>query len=86
MLEAAVRDSLEKFRLQEEVAEAGGVDADIAALSLVGACARYREVALLVAVGGGASRVGGAVSWLKLLVGVIDEVLFAGRHGDGRER
>jgi hypothetical protein len=37
MLETAVRDGLEKFGLQEKVAETGRVDTDITALAFVGA-------------------------------------------------
>lgn len=75
MFEAAVRDSSHELVLQQEVAEAGGVNADVAAL-LVALGAAGRKVALgclSIAVGG---RLGG----LDLLVGVVDEVLLV-RHG-----
>lgn len=81
MLEAAVRDSLEKLWFQKKVAEAGGVDADITALGLFA----ISSVALLgIAIGG--SGTGGALSWLELLVGVIDEVFLAGGHVGGNAR
>lgn len=84
MLEAAVRNGLEKFRLQEEVAEAGGVNTDVRTLGLVGA-ARDCEITLLRITVGSASgtrRAGSAIGGLELLVGVIDQVFLA-RHGVG---
>lgn len=80
MLETAVRDSLEKLRFQEEVAEAGGVNTNIAALCFL-ACCGGRIALLRIAIGG--SSAGGALSRLQLLVGIIDEIFLAGRH-DGR--
>lgn len=74
MLETAVADRAEKLGLQEEIAETGRVNTDIAAL-LVDVAAGG-ELALL-AVGGG----GGLVS-VDLLIGVVDEI-FLGRHDGG---
>jgi hypothetical protein len=76
MFEAAIGNSAEKFWLQEEIAETGGVDADIAAL-LIDAVAGSGKVTFLRASGGGGGLVG-----VELLVGVVDEILF-GRHDDG---
>lgn len=77
MLEAAVGNSAQEFGLQQEVAEASRMDADVGAL-LVDILAGGGSVALL-AVGGGS---GGFV--VKLVVGVVDEIFFGG-HGDGCE-
>lgn len=74
MLETAVADGAEELRLEHEVAEAGGVDADIAALLVDGAA---RGELGLLAVGGG-----GGLRRLDLLVGVVDEILLV-RHGGG---
>jgi len=53
MLETAVRNGLEELRLQEEVAEAGGVDTDVTPFTLVRASSRDGQVALLrIAVAG----------------------------------
>ena len=82
MFEAAVSDGAQEFVLQQEVAETGGVNADIAAL-LVGAATGHGEVALLlrVAVGiSGSSSGRGGRGGAQLLVGVVDEILFV-RHG-----
>lgn len=73
MLETAIGDSAENLRLQEEITESSGVDADIRAL-LVDTIASGCSVGLLAV--GGSGVIGG-----DLLVGVIDEILF-GRHGD----
>lgn len=73
MLETAVGDGANQLRLQEEVAETGGVDADVGTL-LIDAVAS-RSLGLL-AVGGGSGLLG-----LELLVRVVDEILL-GRHGD----
>lgn len=73
MLESAVADSAKKLGLQKEVAETSRVNTDIAAL-LVDIIASAGKVALL-AVGGG----GGSLVSVKLLVGVVDEILL-GRH------
>lgn len=70
MLEAAVGDGLHDLRLEQEVAEAGAVDADVAALAGSG----HAEVAFLAL--GTASAVGGG-GGLDLLIGVVDQVLFA---------
>lgn len=82
MFEAAVSDGAQEFVLQQEVAETGGVNADIAAL-LVGAATRNGQVALLlrIAVGSGGSSISrGGRGGSQLLVGVVDEILFV-RHG-----
>lgn len=71
MLETAVGDGANQFGLQKEVAETGGMDADIGTL-LVDAVAS-RSLGLL-AVGGGGGLLG-----FQLLVGVVDEILL-GRH------
>jgi len=73
MLETAVCDGAEKFRLQEEVPEAGGVNADIRAL-LVDALAGGGLFGLLAGGGSGAGIV------VKLVVRVVDKILL-GRHG-----
>lgn len=87
MLETAVGDGPKKLRLQEEVAKAGGVDADIATL-LVGTAAGDGQVALLsgIAIGGGRGGGGGgsSIGGGQLLVGVVDEIFFV-RHVDGME-
>lgn len=74
MLETAIGDGAKQLSLQEEVAETGRVNTDVAAL-LVDIVAGG-ELALL-AVGGSS---GGLVA-ADLLVGVIDEILLV-RHGD----
>jgi hypothetical protein len=84
MLEAAVRDGLHDLRLEEQVAEAGAVDADVGTLALAGAGSSDGKVALLVAVGGGRGAIGGG-GGLDLLIGVVDQVLLAGRHADAWE-
>lgn len=73
MLETAVGDGANQLRLQKEVAETGGVDADIGTL-LVDAVAS-RSLGLL-AVGGSGGLLG-----LKLLVGVVDEIFFSRHRG-----
>lgn len=56
------------------------MNSDVAALGLVASSST--EIALLgIAIGG--SSTGGAFSWLKLLVGVIDEIFLAGGHDGG---
>lgn len=75
MLETAVGNSAQEFGLQQEVAEASRMDADVGAL-LVDILAGGGSVALLAVGGGSGSFV------VKLIVGVIDEILFGG-HGDG---
>ena len=76
MLETAVGDGANQLRLQEEVAETGGVDADVGAL-LIDAVGSSSSLGLL-AVGGGGGLLG-----LELLVRVVDEILL-GRHCDCR--
>lgn len=75
MLETAVGNSAQEFGLQQEVAEASRMDADVGAL-LVDILAGGGSVALLAVGGGSGSFV------VELVVGVIDEILFGG-HGDG---
>lgn len=75
MLETAVGDGANQLRLQEEVAETGGVDADVGTLLIDAVTSRSLG---LLAVGRG----GGLLS-LELLVRVVDEILL-GRHGDCR--
>lgn len=87
MFEAAVGDGAQKFTLQQEVAETGGVDTDIASL-LVGTAAGYSQVTLLVgiAIGGSRRSSGGwCCGGLKLLIRVVDEI-FLVRHGDVNRR
>lgn len=82
MFEAAVSDGAQEFVLQQEVAETGGVNADIAAL-LVGAAAGHGQVALLLRVtvgSGGSSSSRGGRGGTQLLIGVVDEIFFV-RHG-----
>lgn len=80
MLETAVGDGAKKLGLQQEVAEASRVNTNVTAL-----CGTSRGGAigfLCVTVGGGGvSSGGGGLSGLKLLVGVVDEILL-GRHVD----
>lgn len=81
MLETAVGDSSDELVLEQEVAETGGMDADVAAL-LVAGRVRRSEATL----GRSRAAVGGHL-WLDLLVGVVDEI-FLVRHGEcvaGRE-
>lgn len=71
MFEATVANGTDQLGLEEEVAETGRMNTDVAALLVdVGAGS---ELALL-AIGGG----GGLVA-ADLLVGVVDEILFV-RH------
>ena len=74
MLETAVGDGSNELVLEQEVAESGGMNADVAAL-LVAGRVRRSEAAL----GRSCVAVGGHLG-LDLLVGVVDEVLFV-RHG-----
>jgi len=78
MLETAVGNSAQEFGLQQEVAEASRMDADVGAL-LVDILAGGGSVALLAVGGGGSGFV------VELVIRVVDEILF-GRHGDGCER
>lgn len=77
MLETAVTDRAEELRLQQEVAEAGRVDADITAL-LVDVSAGSELALLSVRVRGR----GGGLVGVELLIGVVDEIFF-GRHFGG---
>jgi hypothetical protein len=74
MLETTVSDSAQKLGLQQEIAESGGVDADVTAL-LVDIATRSCLSLLSVGSGGGGSLVGGA----NLLIGVVNEILLV-RH------
>lgn len=75
MLEAAVANGAKQLGLQQEVAETGRVNTDIAALLVDVAVGS--ELALLS--GGG----GGGLVGANLLVGVVNEILLV-RHGDGQ--
>ena len=78
MLESAVGDGSEKLRLQQEIAKASGMNADIAAL-FIGIASRHRQVSLFYgSVGGRWSCC--CVIRLKFFVGVVDKVLFGMRH------
>lgn len=79
MFETAVGDGSEQLALEQEIAEARGMDADIAALALV-CCfsAADRQVALFGSPVRGACS--GGFGGLELLVRVVDEIFF-GRHG-----
>jgi hypothetical protein len=76
MFEAAVRDSAHKLVLQQEVAETGGVDADVAALFVASSVAGGEA-----ALSRSRAAVGGRLGGLDLLVGVVNEV-FLVRHGE----
>ena len=77
MLETAVGDGLKKLGLEQEVAERGAVDTSVRALRVGGAS--RGDILLSLAIGGSRRGIGG----LKLLVGVIDQVLLS-RHDGGR--
>jgi hypothetical protein len=77
MLEAAIGDGADEFRLQQEVLEAGGVDASIAAFG--GDLASSVACLPLSAVGGGGRGGGGGAD---VIVGVVDEVFLGVRHVD----
>ena len=84
MLETAVHDGLHDLGLEKQVAEGAGVDADVRAVTAGGACSSNIRVAVLGrAVSGRRVGRGGAIGGLDLLVRIVDEVFFAGRHGDG---
>ena len=72
MFETAISDGAKQFGLQEEVAETGRVNTDVAALLVD--IVTSGEIALLAVRGSG----GGLVA-ADLLVGVIDEILLV-RH------
>jgi len=74
MFEATVRDCSYELVLEQEVAETGRVDADVAAL-LVACSITGGDAAL----GCSCAAVGGRISRLDLLVGVVDEI-FLVRH------
>lgn len=83
MFEAAVGNGAQKFTLQQEVAETGRVDTDVAAL-LVGAAADSQVAffgGITIAGSGSSCGGGGSSGRLELLVGVVDEIFFV-RHGD----
>jgi hypothetical protein len=74
MFEATVRDCSYELVLEQEVAETGRVDADVAALLV--ACSVTGGDAAFVR---SCAAVGRRISGLDLLVGVVDEV-FLVRH------
>lgn len=74
MLEAAIGNGAKKFGLQQKVAEASRVDADIGALLGVDSLAGGDSLGLL-AVGGS----GGLV--VELVVRVVDEIFLGGHVG-----
>jgi len=74
MLEAAIGDGADQFRLQKKVLESGGVDACIAALG--GDFASSIACLPLGAISGGNSGFGGA----DFIIGVVDKVFFGVRH------
>jgi hypothetical protein len=76
MFEATVRDCSHELVLEQEVAETGRVDADVAALLV--ACSVTGGKATLC---GGGIAVGGRLGGLDLLVGVVDQVLLV-RHDE----
>ena len=81
MFETAVRNGARELLLQKEIPETSGVNADIAAL-LVGA-GDVKVALLLFTIGGSTGRAGrDGFGLVKLLVGVVDEVLLV-RHDDG---
>jgi hypothetical protein len=73
VLETAVGDGLQKLRLEQEIAERGAVHTSVRTLGV--SRTSRGSILLSIAVGGGR----GGVSGLKLLVGVVDEILL-GRH------
>ena len=78
MLESTVGDGSEEFGLQEEVAEARGVNANIAAF-LVCVTARHGKLGLLGgAVGRGGIGGDSSIVSLQLLVRIIDQIFFVG--------
>ena len=84
MLETAVRDRFHDLRLKQQVAERSAVDTDVGTF---GASSRDGQVALLGFTVSDRSicarRDCRAIGRLDLLVGVVDEVFLAGRHGGG---
>ena len=76
MFETAVGDGSDELVLQQEVAETGGVNADVAALLFARRVRRSKAT-----FGSGSGAVGGRLRWLDLLVGVVDEILFV-RHDE----
>lgn len=83
MLESTVGDCAKKFGLQQEVAETSRVNTDVTALGAGCTTADSQVSLLFLSVGDGAiSSSCRGFGGLKLLVGVVDEILF-GRHFDG---
>lgn len=82
MLEPAVRDGLHDLRLQEEVAEAGAVNADVRAFTLGTGSSDCQVAFLAFATGSCRGAIGGGCG-LNLLIGVVDQVFLAGRHCRG---
>ena len=86
MFEAAIGDSPEELRFQQEVSEPSRMDTDIAAFFLVRIAARHGEVALFgCAICRCRRSCGPSVGGLEFLVGVVDEIFF-GRHDDCERR
>jgi hypothetical protein len=75
MFETAVGDGSNELVLQQEVAETGGVNADIAALLLA-----RRVGCSEAALGSGCVAIRRHLGGLDLLIGVVDEI-FLVRHG-----
>jgi len=80
MFEATIRDRSDELIFEQEIAETGGVNADVAAL-LVACSITGGEVALVRSCAAGR----GYLGRLNLLVGVVDEI-FLVRHGELGDR
>lgn len=81
MFETAIGDGTKKLGLQQEIAETSRVNTNVATLlirSTTGNC----KLALLGTSIGSSSNNWRRNLWLKLLVGVVDEILLS-RHGVG---
>lgn len=76
MFESAVGDGSHELVLQQEVAETGRVDADVAALLFARRVRRSKA-----AFGSGSTAVRRRLGWLDLLIRVVDEI-FLVRHDD----
>lgn len=82
MLESTVGDCAKELRLEQEVAETSGVNADVTALR-TGVTSDGQIALLLFSIGGGAigSSCGCGLGGLRLLVGVVDEILLGSHVG-----